>query len=79
MQIGDILAWRSLTIDGNLLDQALMTVPFDEVEIIDDWHTLGLSGTGSNSIKMHNVFVPDHRVVSFDEALNGNFQSTASA
>ena len=62
--------------NGNLLDQALMTVPFDEVEIIDDWHTLGLRGTGSNSIKMHNVFVPDHRVVSFDEALNGQFQST---
>ena len=62
--------------NGKLLDQALMTVPFDEVEIIDDWHTLGLRGTGSNSIKMHNVFVPDHRVVSFDDALNGKFQST---
>ncbi len=61
--------------DGNLVDQALMTLPFHEVEIMDDWNTLGLRGTGSNSIKMHNVFVPDHRVVSFDEALNGNFQS----
>ena len=65
--------------EGKLVDQALMTVPFDEVEIIDDWHTLGLRGTGSNSVKMHNVFVPDHRVVSFDEALNGKFQSNAFA
>jgi 3-hydroxy-9,10-secoandrosta-1,3,5(10)-triene-9,17-dione monooxygenase len=61
--------------DGKLIDQALMTLPFKEVEIVDDWHTLGLKGTGSNSIKMHNVFIPDHRVVSFDEALNGKFQS----
>ncbi|MCQ6279072.1 acyl-CoA dehydrogenase family protein [Bacillus sp. EB600] len=61
--------------NGNLVDQALMTLPFHEVEIMDDWNTLGLRGTGSNSIKMHNVFVPEHRVVSFDDALNGNFQS----
>jgi 3-hydroxy-9,10-secoandrosta-1,3,5(10)-triene-9,17-dione monooxygenase len=61
--------------NGDLVDQALMTLPFHEVEIMDDWNTLGLRGTGSNSIKMHNVFVPEHRVVSFDEALNGNFQS----
>ena len=44
--------------NGNLVDQALMTLPFHEVEIMDDWDTLGLRGTGSNSIKMHNVFVP---------------------
>jgi 3-hydroxy-9,10-secoandrosta-1,3,5(10)-triene-9,17-dione monooxygenase len=61
--------------DGKLIDQALMTLPFEEVEIVDDWNTLGLRGTGSNSIKMKNVFIPDHRVVSFDEALNGKFQS----
>lgn len=61
--------------DGKLVDQALMTLPFEEVEIIDDWNTLGLRGTGSNSIKMKNVFIPDHRVVSFDEALNGKFHS----
>ncbi len=61
--------------DGVMIDQKLMTVPFKEQEINDDWHTLGLRGTGSNSVSMTNVFVPDHRVTSFSEALNGNFES----
>ncbi|RHW39363.1 acyl-CoA dehydrogenase [Lysinibacillus yapensis] len=62
--------------DGVMVDQKLMTVPFSELEIHDDWHTLGLRGTGSNSVTMTNVFVPDHRVTSFNEALNGNFESS---
>lgn len=61
--------------EGVMVDQKLMTVPFSELEINDDWHTLGLRGTGSNSVKMTNVFVPEHRVTSFNEALNGNFES----
>jgi 3-hydroxy-9,10-secoandrosta-1,3,5(10)-triene-9,17-dione monooxygenase len=60
---------------GNLVDQALMTLPFEELEIMDDWHVMGLKGTGSNSVKMTNVFIPDHRVVSFAEVLNGEFKS----
>lgn len=60
---------------GEMIDQVLMTLPFDQLEIIDDWHTLGLRGTGSNSVKMTNVFIPDHRCTSFNEALNGNFES----
>ncbi|PZX07520.1 alkylation response protein AidB-like acyl-CoA dehydrogenase [Psychrobacillus insolitus] len=62
--------------EGNLVDQILMTLPFDELEIMDDWHVLGLKGTGSNSVKMHNTFIPDHRCTSFVEALDGNFEST---
>ncbi|MFC3041824.1 acyl-CoA dehydrogenase family protein [Virgibacillus xinjiangensis] len=60
---------------GELVDQVLMTLPFDHMEIQDDWYVMGLKGSGSNSVKMQNVFVPDHRAVSFSEALNGNFES----
>ena len=61
---------------GEIVDQILMTLPFSEMEIMDDWHTMGLKGTGSNSVKMNNVFIPDHRCTSFVEALDGNFEST---
>ncbi|WP_227937773.1 acyl-CoA dehydrogenase family protein [Alkalihalobacillus deserti] len=61
--------------EGKLVDQILLTLPFQEMEIMDDWHTMGLKGTGSNSVKMNNVFIPDHRCTSFVEALDGNFQS----
>src|SRR3954453_14467932 len=42
---------------------AYLLVPLAEVEIIDDWHVLGLAGTGSKSLVLRDVFVPEHRVV----------------
>ena len=60
---------------GETIDQGLMTVPLSQVEIVDDWHVVGLRGTGSNSVYMKDVFVPDHRVVSFTDAIHGKFES----
>src|SRR4051794_36033799 len=42
---------------------AYLLVPLAEVEIVDDWHVLGLAGTGSKSLMLRDVFVPEHRVV----------------
>jgi len=36
-------------------------VPRSEYEIIDDWKVMGLAGTGSKTLRMSNVFVPEHR------------------
>jgi alkylation response protein AidB-like acyl-CoA dehydrogenase len=48
-----------------------LLVPFTEIEIIDDWHVLGLAGTGSRSLRLRDVFVPDHRCVLLDDLLAG--------
>jgi alkylation response protein AidB-like acyl-CoA dehydrogenase len=42
---------------------AYLLVPLAEVVIVDDWHVLGLAGTGSKSLILRDVFVPRHRVV----------------
>jgi alkylation response protein AidB-like acyl-CoA dehydrogenase len=42
---------------------AYLLVPVAEVEIADDWQVLGLLGTGSRSLVLHDVFVPEHRAV----------------
>jgi alkylation response protein AidB-like acyl-CoA dehydrogenase len=44
--------------------QQYMLVPMTEVTILDDWQTLGLRGTGSNTVSLNDVFVPEHRMVS---------------
>ncbi|HMP55843.1 MAG TPA: hypothetical protein PKD92_04635, partial [Novosphingobium sp.] len=36
-------------------------VPRRDYAILDDWHTMGLAGTGSKSLVMDNVFVPENR------------------
>lgn len=40
-------------------------VPFksEGVSVMDDCHTLGMRGTGSNTVKLENVFVPDSSIV----------------
>ena len=46
-------------------------MPFTDIEIIDDWHVLGLAGTGSRSLRLRDVFVPEHRCVLLSELLAG--------
>lgn len=39
-------------------------VPRDAVaDVIDDWHVMGLRGTGSKTVVLDDVFVPDHRAL----------------
>jgi alkylation response protein AidB-like acyl-CoA dehydrogenase len=43
-----------------------MLVPRSEVTIIDNWHVLGLRGTGSDSYELKDHFVPDARTAMRD-------------
>jgi len=42
-------------------------VPQSECEVIDNWHVVGLAGTGSKDIKMEKVFIPHHRTIPIGE------------
>jgi 3-hydroxy-9,10-secoandrosta-1,3,5(10)-triene-9,17-dione monooxygenase len=55
---------------GNFATRYLL-VPMREVEIIDDWHVLGLRGTGSRTLVLRDVFVPAHRTVLLRALLDG--------
>jgi alkylation response protein AidB-like acyl-CoA dehydrogenase len=50
---------------------AYLLVPLAEVEIDDDWRVLGLLGTGSKSLILRDVFVPEHRVVMVSDLFAG--------
>src|SRR5437868_8375819 len=50
---------------------AYLLVPLAEVEIVDDWQVLGLAGTGSKSLVLKDVFVPEHRVVMVSDLFAG--------
>lgn len=39
--------------------------PKTEAEIVDNWDTLGMRGTGSHDVAVEDVFVPDERAVVF--------------
>lgn len=47
-----------------------LLVPEGDYQVIDNWHTVGLAGTGSKDIAIEaEVFVPAHRTVSFADVL----------
>src|SRR5215208_5963340 len=51
---------------------AYLLVPLAEIEIVDDWQVLGLAGTGSKSLMLRDVFVPEHRCVMVSDLFAGN-------
>ena len=50
--------------DGESPFALALAIPVEQVNVIDDWHVLGLSGSGSSTYEVHDVFVPFARVLS---------------
>ncbi len=46
-------------------------LPREDFEIVDDWNTVGLRGTGSKTIVIEDAFIPAHRVVDFQAVETG--------
>lgn len=46
-------------------------LPIEDVEVIDNWHFTGMSGTGSNDYAARDAFVPDAKVLTGGEFHGG--------
>lgn len=53
--------------DGKPPRRSFYLVPKSDVTIIDDWHVIGLAGTGSKSFEVKEAFVPAHRMLDGDQ------------
>jgi len=49
--------------DGKPPQRCFFLVPKSEAVVIDDWHVMGLAGTGSKSFEVKETFVPEHRII----------------
>ncbi|KJK58363.1 acyl-CoA dehydrogenase family protein [Saccharothrix sp. ST-888] len=57
----------------------MVAVPLADLEIIDDWHTTGLRGSGSVTTVAADLFVPELRVLPMVPVLQGRHRSRANA
>ncbi|MFI9328676.1 acyl-CoA dehydrogenase family protein [Kitasatospora sp. NPDC052868] len=57
----------------------MVAVPLADLEIIDDWHTVGLRGSGSVTTVAADLFVPEARVLPMVPVLMGQHRSLANA
>ena len=61
------------TIDhGDRKQACSVLVPKSDITIIDDWHVIGLAGTGSNTFVINEAFVPAHRILDKKASDEGN-------
>lgn len=64
----DPSSWNMLACivrDGDkVVDHRMCLVPRAEFEVVDDWQTLGMRATGSKSVRVSELFVPDYRALS---------------
>lgn len=56
--------------DGGPPDMRFLLIPKGEIEIIEDWRSAGLAGSGSCSILARDIFVPDHRTLRLQDMLD---------
>jgi 3-hydroxy-9,10-secoandrosta-1,3,5(10)-triene-9,17-dione monooxygenase len=60
--------WNMLGVtvrDGDkVVDHRMCLVPKSDYEVIDDWHVLGMRATCSKTVRVKEVFVPEHRALS---------------
>lgn len=53
-----------LRVDANGAPETrLIAVPASEVDIVDNWNTMGMRGSGSHDVDMQDVFIPEHWAV----------------
>jgi 3-hydroxy-9,10-secoandrosta-1,3,5(10)-triene-9,17-dione monooxygenase len=58
------------TPDGNF-EPVMVLIPVADLQIVDDWHTSGLRGSGSVTTVAQDLFVPRERVLSMVPVLQG--------
>ena len=65
------------TEEGKPPDMRTFLVPRSDYEIIDNWYTSGLRGSGSKDVVVDAVFVPDHRMHKFSDGFRQNSPGNA--
>ena len=52
---------------------SLFIVHRDDLEILNNWDTLGLRGSASNGVSVDNVYIPPHRIFHATRVMNGEY------
>ncbi|WP_326551894.1 acyl-CoA dehydrogenase family protein [Micromonospora sp. NBC_01813] len=75
--------WNSLVVvapgpDGEMWP-VMTLVPTKELQIVDDWHTVGLRGTASVTTAVRDLYVPQHRILPLAPVLQEQYASQLNA
>jgi 3-hydroxy-9,10-secoandrosta-1,3,5(10)-triene-9,17-dione monooxygenase len=66
-------------VGDNQFEPIIVAIPLADLQVVDDWHTSGLCGTGSVTTIADDLFVPEERVLSMVPLLQGQHSSIRNA
>jgi alkylation response protein AidB-like acyl-CoA dehydrogenase len=61
---------------GDKRQACSVLIPKSDITVIDDWHVVGLGGSGSKTFQVRDAFVPAHRVLDKEAADAGTAPGT---
>ncbi len=72
-----LLGAKAVDASGAPVDEGVFAVPTSSVTIRDDWHVVGLTGTGSCTVEVTDLEVPAHRFLSMPALMQGRSPGAA--
>lgn len=66
-----LLLGGTVSVDGDVVDEGDFALPVGDVTFYDDWRVVGLAGTGSCTVSVEELFVPEHRFLSLPDLVMG--------
>jgi 3-hydroxy-9,10-secoandrosta-1,3,5(10)-triene-9,17-dione monooxygenase len=72
----DILGIPIFDEAGQFIDSGSALIQRSQVTLLNDWDTIGLRGSGSTSVALKEVFVPNERVALLSKTLREDYAST---
>jgi len=72
----DILGIPVFDESGQFIDSGSALIPVSQVTLLHDWDTIGLRGSGSTSVAVKDVFVPNERIALLSKTLQEDYAST---
>lgn len=67
-----IIVGNTVQLPNGEKEPRFFVLPSSDVEVIDDWHTVGMRGTGSRSVRIREAFIPEHRSVALSDMIGGS-------
>ena len=72
-----VMVGNAVQRDGQPPEPGFFLVPISEVEVVDDWFTAGMRGTGSKTIKIADAYIPPHRFIRQSDIQKGETPGAA--
>jgi 3-hydroxy-9,10-secoandrosta-1,3,5(10)-triene-9,17-dione monooxygenase len=72
----DILGIPIFDEAGQFIDSGSALIQRSQVTLLNDWDTIGSRGSGSTSVAVKDVFVPNERVALLSKTLREDYAST---